>query len=156
MSRIIDRTLRPMFPPGFCREVQILSWVLAYDKAIFLVCCLISRVWCSCCALSRSSLLSCVLPGDHIKTKHKHKHKHKQKHRHKHKRKQKQRPKQSMFLQSAPWPLRVRRPDCRIVILHCIVISGCQRGPAGSDFIVCSPPVLGHPFRYPCGWSFVL
>ena len=34
VSRIIDRTLRPMFPPGFCREVQILSWVLAYDKAI--------------------------------------------------------------------------------------------------------------------------
>ena len=32
VSRIIDRTLRPMFPPGFCREVQILSWVLAYDK----------------------------------------------------------------------------------------------------------------------------
>jgi len=31
VSRIIDRTLRPMFPPGFCREVQILSWVLAYD-----------------------------------------------------------------------------------------------------------------------------
>ena len=33
VSRIIDRTLRPMFPPGFCREVQILSWVLAYDKS---------------------------------------------------------------------------------------------------------------------------
>jgi len=30
-ARIIDRTLRPLFPPGFCREVQVLSWVLAYD-----------------------------------------------------------------------------------------------------------------------------
>eukprot|EP00281_Chroomonas_sp_CCMP1168_P015113 CAMPEP_0206218714 /NCGR_PEP_ID=MMETSP0047_2-20121206/3941_1 /ASSEMBLY_ACC=CAM_ASM_000192 /TAXON_ID=195065 /ORGANISM="Chroomonas mesostigmatica_cf, Strain CCMP1168" /LENGTH=735 /DNA_ID=CAMNT_0053641225 /DNA_START=57 /DNA_END=2261 /DNA_ORIENTATION=+ len=31
VSRLIDRTLRPLFPPGFCREVQILSWVLSYD-----------------------------------------------------------------------------------------------------------------------------
>eukprot|EP00287_Rhodomonas_sp_CCMP768_P028501 CAMPEP_0202853120 /NCGR_PEP_ID=MMETSP1389-20130828/90317_1 /ASSEMBLY_ACC=CAM_ASM_000865 /TAXON_ID=302021 /ORGANISM="Rhodomonas sp., Strain CCMP768" /LENGTH=881 /DNA_ID=CAMNT_0049531659 /DNA_START=232 /DNA_END=2878 /DNA_ORIENTATION=- len=33
VSRIIDRTLRPLFPVGFCREVQILSWVLSYDQA---------------------------------------------------------------------------------------------------------------------------
>jgi polyribonucleotide nucleotidyltransferase len=31
VSRIIDRTLRPIFPPGFCREVQILTTVLGYD-----------------------------------------------------------------------------------------------------------------------------
>eukprot|EP00290_Baffinella_frigidus_P009908 CAMPEP_0180124878 /NCGR_PEP_ID=MMETSP0986-20121125/4885_1 /TAXON_ID=697907 /ORGANISM="non described non described, Strain CCMP2293" /LENGTH=885 /DNA_ID=CAMNT_0022064245 /DNA_START=180 /DNA_END=2837 /DNA_ORIENTATION=- len=32
VSRIIDRTLRPIFPAGFCREVQILTTVLGYDK----------------------------------------------------------------------------------------------------------------------------
>lgn len=31
VSRIIDRTLRPLFPAGFCRETQILSWVFSYD-----------------------------------------------------------------------------------------------------------------------------
>jgi len=31
VSRIIDRSLRPLFPSGFCREVQVLSWVLSYD-----------------------------------------------------------------------------------------------------------------------------
>lgn len=34
VSRIIDRTLRPLFPAGFCREVQILSWVLSYDPSV--------------------------------------------------------------------------------------------------------------------------
>jgi polyribonucleotide nucleotidyltransferase len=34
VSRIIDRTLRPLFPAGFCREVQILSWVLSYDQQV--------------------------------------------------------------------------------------------------------------------------
>jgi polyribonucleotide nucleotidyltransferase len=31
-SRLIDRPLRPMFPDGFYKEVQVLSYVLSYDN----------------------------------------------------------------------------------------------------------------------------
>src|SRR5207245_8344387 len=32
-SRLIDRPMRPLFPPGYVREVQIMSAVLSADKA---------------------------------------------------------------------------------------------------------------------------
>ncbi len=33
-SRLIDRPLRPMFPEGFHNEVQVLTYVLSYDKRL--------------------------------------------------------------------------------------------------------------------------
>eukprot|EP00898_Chlorokybus_atmophyticus_P000903 jgi/Chlat1/1813/Chrsp135S08688 len=31
VARLIDRPLRPLFPKGYAREVQMLTWVLSYD-----------------------------------------------------------------------------------------------------------------------------